>query len=770
MKAFGSSPSENGPRSATAWPAFALAAAYLAAHLPFLAPSLEDIDSINFALGLHDYDLARHQPHPPGYPVFIAFGRVSRAVLSGVAPALDPTRADALALAWWSAIGGVLAVIGTWALVREFATRDVSPRGTPLCAAALLSVAPLFWFTGLRPMSDSFGLGITVCAQALIAAGFRRPALLVAGAAVAGLGAGIRVQCVALTIPLLAAGVLMQGRGWWRAALGAAAGLLVAVCLWAVPMLAAAGGIGGYLAALGSQAGEDFAWVDMLWLNPTPRRLALSLYESFALPWASPLLAGAVALAALAGVVVMALRERRALGALVLAFGPYALFHLLLQETATLRYALPILPGVAWLAARGVAATGRFAAPLCFVLAASAAFESVRAGVAYGTEIHPAFRAIRDMTEEAEGARPAGVYSHYALYRPLQTSVAAQLPVVPPRRTQEWMGPVDYWRGGGTATLWFLADARRSDLDLIDPAARHVGDPYPWQVGSRPELGGARPIDVAWYRFSPPGWFATAGWSLSPETGGQVRAARSGLDHRPIDAFVRRRPDATTIMVGGTYLGGAPEPPLTLTADLDGAAIGDWIFAPGAQGQSFLQVLTLPAGIPDGPGAYARLRLTARSSTAGRAVPEVAIQQFDVQSGRPMLGFGDGWHQDEADPATGRRWRWTSDQSTVRIVASTDVSLVLRGESPMKYYDEPPRVRIRAGDRLLAEYRPDADFTWQVPVPADALAASGGTIVIDMDRAYLPGQVEGTNDTRRLGLRIFECAIAQDSTRDRPSH
>ncbi len=49
----------------------------------------------------------------------------------------------------------------------------------------------------------------------------------------------------------------------------------------------------------------------------------------------------------------MASRERRALGELVLAFGPYALFHLLLQETATLRYALPILPGTQWLAARG---------------------------------------------------------------------------------------------------------------------------------------------------------------------------------------------------------------------------------------------------------------------------------------------------------------------------------------------------------------------------------------------------------------------------------
>ena len=39
-----------------AWPALAVAAGYLAAHLPSLAPTLEDIDSINFALALHEYD------------------------------------------------------------------------------------------------------------------------------------------------------------------------------------------------------------------------------------------------------------------------------------------------------------------------------------------------------------------------------------------------------------------------------------------------------------------------------------------------------------------------------------------------------------------------------------------------------------------------------------------------------------------------------------------------------------------------------------------
>jgi hypothetical protein len=90
MKVSDSAPSEV-PRLDTrrAIP-YAIALAYLLAHLPFLAPSLEDIDSINFALGLHHFDPALHQPHPPGYPVYIALGRLSLAAIRVVASVAGP--------------------------------------------------------------------------------------------------------------------------------------------------------------------------------------------------------------------------------------------------------------------------------------------------------------------------------------------------------------------------------------------------------------------------------------------------------------------------------------------------------------------------------------------------------------------------------------------------------------------------------------------------------------------------------------------------------
>src|SRR5450759_5141375 len=53
------------------WLPLLLAAAFLALHLPYLPASLDDVDSINFALGVRNFDVAHHQPHPPGYPLFI---------------------------------------------------------------------------------------------------------------------------------------------------------------------------------------------------------------------------------------------------------------------------------------------------------------------------------------------------------------------------------------------------------------------------------------------------------------------------------------------------------------------------------------------------------------------------------------------------------------------------------------------------------------------------------------------------------------------------
>jgi hypothetical protein len=753
---------------------YLVAGVWLLAHLPFLSPALEDIDSINFALGLHQFDPALHQPHPPGYPVFIALGRFALAIIHVVAPGLSYVRADALALAIWSAIGGAIAIVAAAYLFREMTREGDRASAVGVWGSTMMAATPLFWTTGLRPMSDMCGLGVALAAQALLLRGIRDRRAFVVGALIAGLAAGIRIQTAALTVPLFVYAIAMQRRqGIWLArpiAAFAAGGLA-----WAVPLVMLTGGIGKYLQALGTQGAEDFAWVDMLWAHPTPKAIVFALYDTFLLPY-SVAGVGALFLAiAAVGAGLLLLRDRRALLQVVIAFAPYAVFHLLFQETGNLRYATPLVVPVAFLVA--IAATSirlRASAwprpiapayvPVILGLLALPVQHDLDIGYVFGSEPHPAFRAIDEMTTMAERTRvkPAAVFSHFALRRPLQAA-PTKLPVVEPARRFEWLALEDYWLKGGTAPVWFLADPRRTDLALIDPQVRRVPIQYRWKVERLPAFMGTRPMAADWYRLNPPGWFAGEGWELTPETAGIARESGKRLHQQPITAYVRRRQEPLRAIIAGRDLGPANDPASIFEVAIDGAVVDRWRLDPAKDGINFFHVMELPQGIPAGVGNYATLTITARAGQPGTKTPEVAVEQFDLQNiDTPMFGFGEGWQESEYDNAKGLAWRWTSDKATLRIFAPREVRVTVRGEAPSKYFGTLPTVRMRAGALELGVLRTfprTADFSWTVKVPADALAASGGLVTIETDQVYLPGQAEGTADARRLGLRIFETRV-----------
>jgi hypothetical protein len=739
---------------------------YAIAHLPFLARSLEDIDSINFALGLRDFDVAQHQPHPPGYPVYIAMGRIVLALVRLLLPDVAPSTAAALALSALSTLAGGVAIVCLGMVFAALDRHSVAPaRRLWWWATALTAASPLFWISGLRPMSDLPGLALALLSLALVMSGSRGGVVI--GAAVAGVAAGVRVQTALLTLPMLAL-VLWTRRARARELVEAAGAAAAGAAIWIVPLLWLSGGVAGYLAALGSQAGEDFAWVDMLWANPTPRRVAAVLTDSFVRPWSSRGLAAAAGTLAAIGLLIEARGqrrappERRALVFLIVAFAPYAVFHLLLQETSHVRYALPLVPPVAWLASRALVQLARIGSIAAAVLTAWCLIDVLPTAAIYARQPHPAFRVIDDMAREAQSAPPRAVFAHYALYRSLQAAAPRQLPVVAPVRNKEWIGALDYFRRGETARIWFLADPRRTDLELFDRRSLQKAESYPWDVASRPEFGGARPVGADWYRLSPPDWVVGDGWSLTPEAGGRVGAEATGPNHRPIEGLVKRQSEAILLVIGGFFLGNPADPPTVITVELDGVAVDTWTHDHRAIGPGFLHVTRLADGVPAGPGAYATLRLTARNAAGGPA-GELAIRQFDAhrESGS-MLAFDGGWHEDEFDPATGRRWRWSSDRANLFVVAGAGTTLVLRGESPLKYFGEPPIVRVATGAITLGEFRPDADFEWRIAIPRGALPSGGGAVTVSLDRAYLPGPAEGTSDTRRLGLRIFSASLEGD--------
>jgi len=133
---------------------------------------------------------------------------------------------------------------------------------------AVTVCSPLFWFTALRPLSDMVGLAFAVASQWLVLSawcdGRNPPArrMLVAGAVLCGVGAGVRVQTLMLTAPLLLAVLAWPGTSLSLKDRGIAlVGALAGAVAWVVPLLAASGGLGGYLAARDSRTDGTLRWI-----------------------------------------------------------------------------------------------------------------------------------------------------------------------------------------------------------------------------------------------------------------------------------------------------------------------------------------------------------------------------------------------------------------------------------------------------------------------------------------------------------------------------
>jgi hypothetical protein len=763
------------------WVAAALALVFLAGHLPFLASTLEDVDSVNFALGLRDFDPGRHRPHPPGYPLYMALGKTADLVMS-----------EPRALAVWGVLFGALSA---FSLLRLFAALDAldgdlaSPPGRlrqlrvgewlgrPAVAAALTMAAPLYWMTASRPMSDMAGLAVSLTAQAILltamvrqrsaaaagespssAAAVRSGRLLLLGAFVSAVAMGFRSQAAWLTLPLL---VLVIADRAGRSAAGALVGslfwLAAGVLLWFVPLVAASGGPGAYYAAFSAQAGEDWTGVDLLVTNISARRLAFALYETFVRHWAG---AGwFIVLLAAIGAGVLLWRGRRALVAIMATFAPYAVFHLLFQETVTTRYALPLVPALAYLVVRGLYAPAPVGG-LTLSAALALVFGVMTAPVtaAYARMGGPVTLALADVRTEAKGRAGVLVGMHHPFARPVEAEgLGPATPLKAPPK-HEWLEVAKAWQGGARGPVWFLADPRRTDHALVDPQAQVVRREYEWPFDSQVYLGGIRPNGLRWIVINEPGWFAGEGWHLTPETAGVARADGRGLGKGPIRAWLRPRGGAAVMMIGGRHLGSGSGPDALVTARIDGRVVESWTATPAAP--FFLQFIPLEPGTLACAAAWCLLEIQA-ATEAGATTDIVVIDQFNVQApDTPMLGFGEGWQEPEYAPLQGLSWRWAGNKAVLRTsLTDRDVELQIVGESPRRYFDRPSRVTVTAGGTQVWSVDAGSDFAWSFRVPASALKASGGAVLIETDQFFRPADRGQGADRRALGLRIYQVKL-----------
>jgi 4-amino-4-deoxy-L-arabinose transferase-like glycosyltransferase len=214
--------------------ASALSLLTILSRLPYRARILYNWDAVQFALALTEYDIAKHQPHPPGYILYVVLGRAVNAWLR------DPTAAYVVL---------AIAFSGLTTFVVYYLARLVYDRPTALAAAALLAVSPLSWFYG--------SVGLTYAGEALLASviayfafraleGSATDAWLAAG--YLGLAGGIRQSILPLLFPLWLGSVAV-GLPRWRAIIVGLVILSVAVLAWFLPMIWLTGGLQPYFAA-----------------------------------------------------------------------------------------------------------------------------------------------------------------------------------------------------------------------------------------------------------------------------------------------------------------------------------------------------------------------------------------------------------------------------------------------------------------------------------------------------------------------------------------
>jgi hypothetical protein len=199
----------------------------------FRSHYLYDLDSVNFGLGMGRFDPRVHQPHPPGYFLYVYLGRALNLLIHNANLAL--------------VLLSILASCGCAIVIYNLALRwfGLAPARF---AGAMFLFSPLAWFHGTVALTYSLEAFFSSLMALLcwgIACG--KKAWILPTAIVLGLAAGIRPSSLLFLAPLFL--FSMRRAGLKRASLAAIA-LAATTVAWFVPMLWASGGISRYFGAL----------------------------------------------------------------------------------------------------------------------------------------------------------------------------------------------------------------------------------------------------------------------------------------------------------------------------------------------------------------------------------------------------------------------------------------------------------------------------------------------------------------------------------------
>lgn len=321
----------------------ALAILIALTRLLAIAHSLFDWDEALFSLGVRDYDVTQHHPHPPGYPLFIAAAKGIH--LLGVS---EFRSLQALVV-----LGAMFVFPALYWLARELGF-DFT---TAACGAAMYAFLPNVWLYGGTAFSDVPATTIAFVACALLLRGRRDARAYVAGAIVLGIAAGIRPSNLLIgVVPALSATASRirsrrAERGVQIVALAIGLGALLVIGSYAGAALAS-DSVAGYREAVRVQS----EWVRNVdsWRNPGRGPLRDAAITFFLRPFENEDVLNAIAIASAISL-IGALVTRRAAPLLAVAvFAPLGVTSWLNFDINTAsRYAIGYMALHALLAADG---------------------------------------------------------------------------------------------------------------------------------------------------------------------------------------------------------------------------------------------------------------------------------------------------------------------------------------------------------------------------------------------------------------------------------
>jgi hypothetical protein len=191
-------------------------------------------DSVNFALAVENFDMLLHQPHPPGFFLYVLLGRWATQVVGDVNAGY----------VWISVLCSGLGAAALFYLGKE-----LFGRSTGVLTALLFLSSPAIWFHGeiaLTYILEAFMVVVLVLLWWLMLREVRLR-WLVLGSIGMGLSGGFRLPAMVLLAPLY---LFCLRKYPWKWVLFALLLLAAGTSVWLVPTAVQIGGLSRYIQAV----------------------------------------------------------------------------------------------------------------------------------------------------------------------------------------------------------------------------------------------------------------------------------------------------------------------------------------------------------------------------------------------------------------------------------------------------------------------------------------------------------------------------------------